>query len=54
MTEKTPREACPRCQGYVHFDRDHYGWYGECLRCGHMIYLDTVSDGAPASEGEVA
>lgn len=28
-------KRCPRCKGSVRIDRDHHGWYEECLCCGH-------------------
>jgi len=34
--------ACPRCKGDVELDRDHYGWYRQCLQCGHLRDLQTV------------
>ena len=33
-------KGCPRCGGDVFIDRDHYGWYRECLQCGYMGTLD--------------
>lgn len=33
-------KGCPRCGGDVFIDRDHYGWYRECLQCGYMGVLD--------------
>ncbi len=33
-------KGCPRCGGDVFIDRDHYGWYRECLQCGYLGVLD--------------
>jgi hypothetical protein len=33
---------CPRCQGRVFRDKDQYGWYEQCIRCGHIGYLDVA------------
>jgi hypothetical protein len=30
---------CPKCGGSVYLDNDHYGWYEECLQCGHTRNL---------------
>lgn len=30
-------KVCPRCHGYMHTNRDMYGEYRECLRCGYMV-----------------
>ncbi len=27
---------CPRCKGTVILDKDEYGWYEQCLQCGHL------------------
>ncbi|MFQ5996982.1 MAG: hypothetical protein ACE5KP_05090 [Dehalococcoidales bacterium] len=29
-------KSCPRCKGDVLVDRDHHGWYEECLQCGYQ------------------
>jgi hypothetical protein len=33
---------CPKCGGKVFFDRDHYGWYAQCLLCGLLRNLEEV------------
>lgn len=36
-------KSCPKCKGDVMIDRDLYGWYEQCLQCGHISDLpDTV------------
>jgi len=30
-------QVCPRCAGVVIGLKDCYGWYWDCLRCGHHI-----------------
>ncbi len=29
-------KGCPRCTGKVQIDRDHWGWYEQCIQCGYM------------------
>ncbi len=33
---------CPKCGGKVFLDRDHYGWYAQCLLCGFLRNLEEV------------
>jgi len=33
---------CPKCGGKVFFDKDHYGWYAQCLLCGFLQNLEAV------------
>ncbi len=33
---------CPRCRGDVIIDRDHYGWYEQCLQCGYQRDLRDI------------
>ena len=35
-------KACPRCGGDNFVDRDHDGWYEQCLQCGHGMQLATL------------
>jgi hypothetical protein len=28
-------KRCPRCHGNIFIDRDHDGWYMECLQCSY-------------------
>jgi hypothetical protein len=30
-------KACPRCQGDLYEEQDHYGKYIACLQCGHVL-----------------
>lgn len=32
-------KSCPRCKGDVMIDSDYYGWYEQCLQCGHVSDL---------------
>jgi len=35
--------SCPRCRGDVVLDnKDQFGWYEQCLQCGHIKDLQTV------------
>ena len=36
--------GCPKCEGDVLLERDHYGWYEQCLQCGYLRDLKTVVD----------
>ncbi|MBI2857046.1 MAG: hypothetical protein HYX95_01885 [Chloroflexi bacterium] len=36
-------KGCPRCEGDLFFDWDFYGWYEQCIQCGHMRYLEAAS-----------
>lgn len=35
-------KSCPRCKGDVLIDRDHHGWYEQCLQCGYERNLRSV------------
>ncbi|MFH1002821.1 MAG: hypothetical protein V1780_01595 [Chloroflexota bacterium] len=35
-------KSCPRCHGNVIIDRDHHGWYEQCLQCGYERDLQTI------------
>jgi len=35
---------CPKCKGDVQLDRDHYGWYEQCLQCGHIRDLPNIAE----------
>jgi len=37
-------KGCPRCNGDLFFDWDFYGWYEQCIQCGHMRYLEASSE----------
>ena len=28
-------KSCPRCGGDIIIDRDHHGWYEDCMYCGY-------------------
>jgi hypothetical protein len=38
-------KSCPRCKGDIFIDRDHLGWYEQCIQCGYQHDLK-VSDEA--------
>ncbi len=39
-------KSCPRCKnGDVYINNDSFGWYAECLQCGHMKSADPGSNG---------
>lgn len=33
-------KACPKCKGDVFIEKDMFGWYEQCLQCGHMHDLE--------------
>lgn len=33
-------KGCPRCHGDFSANSDVYGWYWECLQCGHMVDVE--------------
>lgn len=35
-------KGCPKCGGDVRVDRDEYGWFEQCIQCGHTRDLETV------------
>jgi|MudIll2142460700_1097286.scaffolds.fasta_scaffold1749629_1 ribosomal protein S27AE len=39
-------KRCPKCGGKVFFDKDHYGWYAQCLLCGFLRNLEEVPIGS--------
>ena len=36
------QKRCPKCGGNIFLDRDHFGWYEQCLQCSHIRYLQTI------------
>jgi len=36
-----PRK-CGKCGGSVYVDNDTFGWYEQCLQCGHISDLEKV------------
>ena len=40
-TSKVPRH-CPKCGGNILLFNDCEGWYGQCLQCSFVQYLDVV------------
>ena len=46
-------KACPRCHGDLFVDRDYYGWYEQCIQCGHMAY-HKVAATSPGAGQEMA
>ena len=35
-------KGCPRCKGDIVVERDHWGWYEECIQCGYLRDLQSV------------
>lgn len=40
MTTIVTARECPRCEGKMELNRDHYGEYWDCLQCGNHINTD--------------
>jgi ssDNA-binding Zn-finger/Zn-ribbon topoisomerase 1 len=38
-------KSCPRCTGDILIDRDHFGWFEQCIQCGYQHDIK-VSDKA--------
>ena len=39
MDKLNNQERCPKCGGNLYLDKDHYGWYEQCLQCGFTCDL---------------
>jgi hypothetical protein len=47
-------KQCPRCQGDLVLDQDHYGSFKTCVQCGYLRDLvDTAVGANPAASGAV-
>ena len=42
MGESNNESRCPKCGGNLYLDRDHYGWYEQCLQCAFTRDLRVV------------
>ncbi|MFC2032169.1 hypothetical protein ACFLUS_02190 [Chloroflexota bacterium] len=42
MDKLNHQERCPKCGGNLYLDKDHYGWYEECLQCGFTLDLRVI------------
>ncbi len=42
MDKSNNQERCPKCRGNLYIDKDHYGWYEQCLQCGFTSDLRVV------------
>ena len=49
-------KSCPRCGGDIFLDKDKYGWYMECLKCGYQRDLESPTEATeqPLTEKELA
>ena len=47
-------KGCIRCSGDMFVDRDEYGWYEVCLRCGYRseLVIPSKHDRQPAGKGK--
>ena len=35
-------KSCPRCNGDVGVERDHWGFYEQCIQCGYLHDLQNI------------
>ncbi len=38
---------CKKCNGTLILDRDEYGWYEECIQCGHVQEVNSHGEPIP-------
>ena len=36
MGKRNIDSVCPKCGGKILIDKDHHGWYEQCLQCSYM------------------
>jgi hypothetical protein len=36
-------ESCPKCKGRLLLEKDNYGSYQQCLQCGYIHDLETIT-----------
>lgn len=37
-------KACPKCGGDIFVDEDMTGWYEQCLQCGYLHDLKSITE----------
>ena len=37
-------QRCKRCHGAMILDRDEFGWYEECMQCGHTQDVNALGE----------
>ena len=42
MDESNKQGRCPKCGGNSYIDKDHYGWYEQCLQCAFIRDLKAI------------
>ena len=45
-------KSCPRCDGDMFIESDLYGWYQQCLQCGHVHSLRSTVELVPQARSE--
>lgn len=45
-------KGCPRCNGDMVVEKDEWGWYEQCIQCGHLHDLQGGDD-LPLVDGTV-
>ena len=55
MAKSSNQGRCPKCGGNLYLDKDHYGWYEQCLQCSFTRDLRIVykEDGKEAVFAEL-
>ncbi len=38
---------CKRCNGTLILDKDEFGWYEECIQCGHIQEVNSLGEPVP-------
>jgi DNA-directed RNA polymerase subunit M/transcription elongation factor TFIIS len=55
MGKSNKSRRCPKCGGNLYIDRDHNGWYEQCLQCAYMrdlrVVYETRKKAGTASHG---
>ena len=46
-------KGCPRCQGDILTDHDHFGWYEQCIQCGYQRDLKVAEEAKCRARGNV-
>jgi DNA-directed RNA polymerase subunit M/transcription elongation factor TFIIS len=42
MGKTKSANRCPKCGGNLYIEKDHHGWYEQCLQCAYMRDLPMI------------
>lgn len=42
MKEGFIKKRCRRCGGNIYIENDQFGWYEQCLQCGHTADMGSI------------